>query len=297
MVDLFFIKTFVSVAKTGSFRIAAEKNFITQPAVSGHIKVLEQQLNCKLFERRGKKTFLTASGEIFLTYAENLLKTYEEARLQIDLIHNRLSGSIKLAAIYSIGMHELKTFLQTFIKKYPYIHIDIEYHHSDDLYELISNRKVDFGLLAYPKKLPGINSQIFNHDRLVLIQSSKNKIFLKSKITLKELNHIKYVALSEKTPTGLIIRDYLRSYKIYPDIISEYDNIETIKSIVEIGMGCSIIPRNTLYQNLKDKTLEIIPVSGLKLQRPVAVIYPTGKIFTKAAESFFKALTKKDPVK
>lgn len=297
MINLFFIKTFVAVAKTGSFRIAAERNFITQPAVSGHIRILENRLNCVLLERRGKKVVLTACGEKFLVYAQELLQLYQEAKLQVDLVNNRSSGLIRVGTIYSIGFYELKSFLKVFLRKYPNINVQLEYYQNHQIYELILNRKIDFGLVAYPKPIKGIKSNIFTKDKLVLIQSRENKIFPKKIFPLEKLNHQKFISLSSETPTGAKISRFLSAKKIYPDIVHEYDNIETLKSVTETGMGCSIVPNNTIKEEVRNKTLEILSPQSLDLSRDIAIIYPQGKNFTKAMKLFHSMLLNKFTVK
>ncbi len=290
MVDLFFIKTFVSVAKFNSFRVAAERNFITQPAVSQHIRILEQKLGSKLFERQGKKTSLTEGGKIFLPFAENILKQYGEAKLRITETNHKYTGTIRIATIYSIGLHELQKKVCSFLRKYPGVNIHLEYCHNNTIYEMILNRTIDFGLVAFPKKSPGIVSKIFSEDKLILVQSSQQKILNKKKIYLKDMHQKRFIGFDFSTPTGKSIHQLFRKKKIFPEIVHEYDNIETLKSAVKIGMGCAIVPKNTITQELKDGSLEAIQAEDLFLRRPLGILYPTGKIFTKTSKKFYDTL-------
>src|SRR3989338_2136498 len=158
LVDLFFLKTFVTVTRTQSFRVAAERHHITQPAVSQHIQILERKLGVRLLERRGKSFSLTQAGRIFLTYAENILKQYEEAKMRVLETNNEFRGTIRIATIYSIGLYNLKPVIQKFFKKYPDIDLHIEYQQSASIYEMILNQTVDFGLVAYPQEKAGVAS-------------------------------------------------------------------------------------------------------------------------------------------
>ncbi|VAX37441.1 hypothetical protein MNBD_UNCLBAC01-1079 [hydrothermal vent metagenome] len=291
MVDLFFLKTFVSVAKFSSFRVAAERNFITQPAVSQHIRILEQKFKSKLFERQGKRISLTAAGKIFLPCAENILKQYEEAKIQIGEINNKYTGTIRIATIYSIGLHELQKKLRSFLRKYPQVDIHLEYCHNNTIYEMILNRTIDFGLVAFPRKTPGIISKQFSDDNLVLIQSPHHPVINKKTISLKNLNYEKFIAFAHNTPTGKIIHKLLRKENVLPKIVHEYDNIETLKSAVQIGMGCAIVPKSTVAQELKTKTLEMIKVTDLSLTRPLGILHPEGKTFTKSSKTFYAMMT------
>ena len=292
MVNLFFIKTFVSVAKTGSCAIAAKENSITQPAVSQHIRLLEKKVGSTLFDRHVKKMCLTPDGKIFFSHAENILKEYEDAKIQILGQRNQFNCKIRIATIYSIGLHELPLIVKKFLNSYPEITIHLEYYHSKSIYEMVLDRKIDFGLVAYPKRAHGVNVTIFAEDKLVLVQSSYQPVFKKKIINLSDLHHVKFVAFSTDTPTGKTIDKFLRKEKIHPRITHIYDNIETLKSAVEIGMGCSIVPKNTVTQEIKNHILDIVHVRNFNLKRQLGILYPYKKKLTKCDQVFYDAIMK-----
>jgi len=287
MVDLFFLKTFIAVAKFQSFRVAAERNFVTQPAVSQHIRILEKKFDCKLFERQGKKISLTEAGKTLIPYAENILKQYEEAKLRIGETNNKHNGTIRIATIYSIGFHELQKKVHSFLRKYPKINIHLEYCHNNAIYEMILNRTIDFGFVAFPKKTAGVVVRTFSSDKMILAQSSEHRVIPKKKTSLECLNRKKFIAFSYSTPTGKAIHQLLRKNQIFPEVVHEYDNIETLKSAVLLGMGCAIVPKSTIAQELKNGNLETINVNELNLTRPLGLLHPEGRIFTKSTQTFY----------
>lgn len=291
MLDLFYLKTFVAITKTRSFRLAAERNFITQPAVSQHIRILEKKLDTVLFERRGRNIVLTPAGEAFLPYAQNILKQYEEAQMRVRELNNHFSGMIRIATIYSIGLYELKPVVQKFLKKYPQVNLHLEYQPNAAIYEMVLNRTVDFGMVAFPQKRNGIVSQTFAQDELVLAQSPQQRIIRRKTTALKGLDGTRFIAFTSSTPTGKIIQRFFANKKIRPNILHEYDNIELIKSAVVLGLGCALVPRKTILRELKDKTLETVDMEGLTIKRPIAVLYPGGKVFTKTTRTFYEMLT------
>jgi len=99
MVDLFFVKSFIAVAETGSFRVAAERNNISQPAVTQHIHLLEKKFQCFLFERSSRKTTLTPAGKVFYIYAQQMLEAYQTAFSEIEKMKNLSIGSFSWASI------------------------------------------------------------------------------------------------------------------------------------------------------------------------------------------------------
>lgn len=291
MLDLFYLKTFVAITKTRSFRLAAERNFITQPAVSQHIRILEKKLNTVLFERRGRNIVLTPAGDAFLPYAQNILKQYEEAQMRVRELNNHFSGMIRIATIYSIGLYELKPVVQKFLKKYPQVNLHLEYQPNAAIYEMVLNRTVDFGMVAFPQKRNGIVSQTFAQDEMVLAQSPQQRIIHRKTTALKGLDGARFIAFTSSTPTGKIIQRFFANKKIRPNILHEYDNIELIKSAVILGLGCALVPRKTILRELKDKALETVDMEGLTIKRPIAVLYPGGKVFTKTTRTFYEMLT------
>jgi DNA-binding transcriptional LysR family regulator len=293
MVDLFFIKTFVTAAKTSSFRVAADQNFVTQPAVSQHIRILERKLDTTLFERQGRKVCLTPAGKTFLPYAENILKQYEEAKMRIKESENKFKGTIRIATIYSVGLYELQPTIKIFFKKYPDINLHIEYQHNASIYEMVLNKVIDFGLVAFPQQKNGIVAQTFLEDKLVLVQSPMHQIVKKRRLLLKDLGGLAFIAFSALIPTGRSISRFLSIHNIHPNVIHEYDNIELIKSAVILGMGCALVPQNTIARELREKSLEIIGVDGLNLKRPLGILYPEGKVFTKSTRAFCEIMLKR----
>lgn len=295
MLDLFFIKTFVAITKTGSFQTAAARNHITQPAVSQHVQILEKRLDTKLFERNGKKATLTPAGKTFLPYAESILKQYEEAKMRVQEANNEFRGTIRIATIYSIGLYELQSTIKKFFKKYTEINLHLEYHQNAAIYEMILNRTVDFGLVAFPRKRTGIVSEIFVEDDLVFVQSPLRRAVAKRRVSLKDLDGVKFIAFSPATPTGKVISQFLAAKNSGLNVAHEYDNIELVKSAVILGLGCAVLPKNTIARELKERSLEVLHTDGFNLKRPLGILYPERKIFTKTARTFYEALMERRP--
>ena len=292
MVDLFFIKSFISVAQTGSFRLAAERNNISQPAVSQHIHILEKKFHCSLFERSSRKTILTPAGKVFLVYAQQMLDSYQNALNEIEKINDLSIGQVSVASIYSIGLYQLKPTIQHFFKRYPKINIHLQYCHHNAVYQMVKDRLVDFGMVAFPKETEGFQVRIFAYDQLVLVQSPKHRTFKKNeKVILKKLNKLDFVGIDTSTPTGGAIKQFFKTNQINISLVNEYENIDTVKNAVEAGMGCSILPKTTITKELKNSTLEIIPLQGFDLKRPLAIVYSNKKVFTKAAQIFLDAIS------
>lgn len=286
MVDLFFLKTFVTAARKNSFRIAAERNNITQPAVSQQIRTLERQFQCKLFQRQGPSVSLTRAGEILLPYAENILHQYGEAQLRIENIETQYIGTLRIATIYSIGLFDLQPLIRRYLSKHPKVGVKLEYDQNQRIYEMLLNQKIDFGFVAYPKNVPGIDTHLFKSTDLVCVQSTLKPVFTKKTLTLKDLHQQPFVTFSAQIPTGKAIDAYLKSKHIDPHFVQGYQNIETLKSATLVGMGFSIVPKSTIQRELKNRDLEILTVKDMKISRPLGILMTKNKDLTKSMRGF-----------
>lgn len=290
MANIVFLKTFVSLAKTKSFRTAAQLNFITQSAVSQQIRTLESKCECRLFERNNKIVELTQEGKVFFDYAQKIIEQYEEALQEVSVKSASYSGIIKIATIYSIGLYRLQSLIRTFLKKFPQINVYLEYYHNDLIYEKLLNQTIDFGFVAFPKKRQNITSFAFVNEEMILVQSSQRPLLKKRNINYSDLNHCQFVSLSHTTPTGKEIAKFLKGLSLDINVIHEFENVETLKSAVVIGMGCAFIPRFTVMQELKNKMLEEIHVQDFNFHRPIAIIKSNQKVLNKSKQKFYEMI-------
>ena len=171
--------------------------------------------------------------------------------------------------------------------------VHLEYQPFNKIYEMLAEQTIDFGFVAYPKKRQGILIETFDEEEMVLAQSAQRPTLNGRNRHLRDLNGVKFVTFSSGTPTREFIDHFFKIKGIAPTVVHEYDNIETLKSAILLGMGCSLVPKNTLRQELHEKTLQILPVRGLKLSRPLGILRTKGKIFTEAAQAFYDMIVRK----
>jgi len=287
MFNLILLKTFVILAKTQSFRATAQANSITQSAVSQQILSLEAKLRCKLVDRSKKQAVLTRQGQIFMTYAENILNQYDEAISQLQEQNEMMDGIIKVATIYSIGFYRLQPIIRRFLRKHPQVQIHLEYYHNNVIYEKVRTNIVDFGFVAYPREADKVRSQYFVDDQLVLAQCTQRPVFKKKMVDMDDLNGCRYISLSRTTPTGKEITAALKKAGVNLLVEFEFENVETLKSAILVGMGCAFVPVNILNNELQRKELEIVNIRGFGITRPLGILFPHGKVLTKPKKKFF----------
>src|SRR5947199_6291343 len=163
------LKVFCDLAESESFTKAAQINNVTQSAVSQQISSLERIFKSLLIERSKKKFRLTREGQILYDYAKQLINLYESLYNKLQEVREIVSGTIRVATIYSIGLHDLPPYLKRFLKQYPTVNLHVEYRRSNQVYEDVLSNVVDLGLVAYPVKDSKLEVVPLRKDLLVLI--------------------------------------------------------------------------------------------------------------------------------
>src|SRR6516165_11983127 len=163
------LKVFCDLTETESFTKAAQINGVTQSAVSQTISSLERQFKSLLIERSKKNFRLTAEGEVLYEYSKQILQTYEGLHSRLQEIKEIISGNIRVATIYSIGLHVLPPYIKKFLKSYPTVNVHVEYRRANQVYEDVIGNVVDLGLVAYPVRDNKLEIYPLRKDPLVLI--------------------------------------------------------------------------------------------------------------------------------
>jgi len=151
--------------------------------------------------------------------------------------------------------------------------VQVEFRRSQQVYLEVQNGTVDAGLVAYPAKRTGIAFDLFEEDDMVLIVHPNHPFAQAESVSLKSLNGQKFISFEPDTPTRKVIDRYLRENRVEHTHVMEFDNIETVKRAVEVESGVSIVPENTVRQEVETGLLAAVRLEGKRLTRPLGVIY------------------------
>ena len=163
------LKVFCDLAETESFTKAAQINGVTQSAVSQQISALERTFKSLLIERSKKKFRLTREGQTLYDYSKQIIQSYESLHSKLQELKDIISGTIRVATIYSIGLHDLPPYIKRFMKNYPTVNVHVEYRRANQVYEDVLSNVVDIGLVAYPVKEPKLEIVPLRKEPLTLI--------------------------------------------------------------------------------------------------------------------------------
>lgn len=284
------LKVFRDLVDTQSFSKAAQLNTITQSAVSQQVRAMEERFGMPLIERTSKKFGLTSEGAMLYEVSRNVVQLYEGLQHQFQEMRNVISGTIRVATVYSIGLHELPPYLKTFLREFPSVNVHIEYRRSNQVYEDLLQGTVDLGLVAFPLPHKNIKIEPFRKDKLVLISSPTHPLGTSPSITLKAVSQHKFIGFEPDIPTRKAVDKMFRDADCDIKPVMEFDNIETVKRAVEIDAGISIVPRATVEQEVRNGSLKILALEGGDYYRPLGILLRSGRILSPAVKKFLEML-------
>ena len=281
---------FCDLAETESFTKAAQISNVTQSAVSQQISSLERAFKSLLIERSKKKFRLTREGQVLYDYSKQIIQTYESLNSKLQELKDIISGTIRVATIYSIGLHDLPAYVKKFMKSYPTVNIHVEYRRANQVYEDVSSNVVDLGLVAYPVKDSKLEIIPLRKEPLVLV-CHPNHPFAKLKtVKLKALAGQKIIGFEPDILTRKALDKILKEHGVEIKHVMEFDNVETVKRAVEIDAGVSIVPLGTVAQEISKQTLVALPIEDGDFYRPLAAIYKKNKVLSPAMKQFLALL-------
>ncbi|HWD19951.1 MAG TPA: LysR family transcriptional regulator [Verrucomicrobiae bacterium] len=284
------LKVFCDLAETESFTKAAQINEVTQSAVSQQISSLERTFKSLLIERSKKKFRLTREGQVLYEYSKQIISTYDSLQNRLQEIKDIISGTIRVATIYSIGLHDLPPYLKKFLKMFPTVNVHVEYRRANQVYEDVLSNVVDLGLVAFPTRDAKVETVPLRKDNMVLICHPQHPFAKSKSIKLSQLVGQKFISFEPDIPTRKAIDKVLRDHDIEIQTVMEFDNIETVKRAVEIEAGISIVPSGTITQEVNKQTLAEVRIEGVDLVRPLAAIYKKNKVLSPAMKQFLAIL-------
>lgn len=283
-------RVFRDLVESQSFSKAAQMNNITQSAVSQQIRSVEERFRIPLIERSSKRFALTREGDMLYQASKEIIAQFDSLQHQFNEMRNIVSGNIRIATVYSIGLHELPPYLKRFLKEFPNVNVHVEYRRSNQVYEDIQSGTCDLGLVAFPVQKKNLKSEAFKKDRLVVICNPNHALAVRQEVEVKDLANYKFIGFEPDIPTRRAVDKMFRDTDLDTKPVMEFDNIETVKRAVEIDAGISIVPRATIEQEIKSGSLCAIEFKNKPYFRPLGIIYKSGRVLSPALKRFLKNL-------
>ena len=285
------LEAFVAVVNANSFSRAAEQVQLTQPAISKRIAQLEEQLNCRLFDRIGRKVSLTEAGAALLPRAQNLLQELDDTRQHIRDLSGAVAGNLRLAISHHLGLHRLPPVLKAFVSRYPEVALDVEFMDSEVAYEAIRNGHFELALITLaPRQHPKILATTIWPDPLQLVSAADHPLAAYAKINISDLAQYPAILPALNTYTGRMIKQFFDRNDLPLNTSMTTNYLETVKMMTSVGLGWSMLPGTMV-----DHTLVSLDCKNLDIERQLGLIHHRDKTLSNAAQAFIELLHTQAP--
>jgi DNA-binding transcriptional LysR family regulator len=285
------LKTFCDLVETGSFTRAAELNFVTQSAVSQQVRGLERRFERRLLERFGRAGVEpTHAGRLLYTESKTILARFRSLEQKLIEPSGRMTGTVRVATVYSVGLHALPPYVKQFLREYPEVAIQVEYSRTDRVYGACVSGAIDLGIVAFPTRRPRLEVILLRNEELVLVVSPEHRLARRRSVAVSAIDGEPFVAFDRAVATRRAVDRILRDHGANVRIATEFDNIETIKRSVEAGLGVSIVPEDTVKNEVRAGTLAALGFTDGPFTRPVGIIHRKGREISPPARAFVDLL-------
>lgn len=280
------LQAFVAVHDTGGFSSAADRLHLTQPAISKRIASLETRLAQRLFDRIGRRVSLTEGGRALLPYARDALRALDNGRAALTRLGDTVSGRLAIGTSHHIGLHRLPPVLGAYTHDFPAVDLDIRFMDSEIACDAVRAGELELGIVTLPNTAaPQLILEPIWDDPMSLVVGRRHPWADRQRLDITELAERPAVLPDEATYTHVIVREALARHGITPPLRLATNYLETLKMLVAIGLGWSLLPDAML-----DEQLVRIPVDGLTLRRELGIVRHRDRSVSAAADRLCRRL-------
>ena len=289
------LNIFCDVVRHQSFSRGAVANSVSQSAASQAVRQIERRLGAQLIDRSRRPWQLTPEGKLFFQGCQEIVDRYHELEEAVQRRQDPSGYTVRLASIYSVGLHDLSQYVDRFREAVPGSHVDIEYMHPDEIPTRIQNDQSDVGLLAFAT--PGRDLTVVPWQRQAMAVACPPGHRFADRTTAigpRELTGAAFVTFDRGLPVRRELDRYLRRHGTEVDVVAEFDTIENIKQAVEDGAGVAILPEPTLRREVERQTLVAVPLDKLDDEdpfvRPLSIVHRRRRRLNPAVTEFIRLL-------
>ncbi len=285
-------RVFYHAAQQGNFTLAAEKLFISQPAVTAQIRAFEEYCGFKVFKKKGRNIWLTPEGETLLKYADTVFLLEKEIENTIEDLRELKRGVLRIGTTKAYARYFMPLMLSTFHVKYPKISIELNEGSSLEMTHSLLELKNEVAIIAKAEDVPGIRFIPFSQEEMVLIVAPDHPLARRKRIGFGELAGEPIIMKDRGSGTRRLVEHLFAKSGVKPDILMEVSNAEFIKQLVHRGEGISLLVRESVATEVADGRLAAIPLKGEKVYLDVSIAYIENQHLSPPAKAFLDILEK-----
>lgn len=284
--DIASLQAFVAVADSGSFSVAAERLFLTQPAVSKRISALEAELGVRLFDRLGRRVLVTEAGGTLLPRARHILAELDDSRRALSDLSGQVAGRLSVATSHHVGLHRLPPVLRAYTASYPQVQLDLRFMASEAACLAVAGGDVELAIVTLPLAAEApLALQTIWTDRLVLVAHPGHPLARLKRVSPFRLVEHAAILPEHGTFTRELIERCFEPLGIRLRVAFTTNFLETIKMMVSIGLGWSLLPRTML-----DAQLAVLELEGIAPTRALGLVAHAGHTPSNAARALLGLL-------
>ena len=292
MLNLNQLRVFFHAAKNLNYTHAASELFITQPAVTAQMKAFEEACNLKLFRKRGRSLFLTDEGRTLYGYAEKIFKYEKEIENAIEDMHELKRGVLSLGTTKAYARYFMPLMLSTFHESYPDIKIQLYEGSSLDMTYNLLDFKNEVAVIAKAADLPEVIFSPFSKEEMAVIVPPGHALTRKKSVSFQELAKEPFIMKEIGSGTRKLVEQAFANANCEPNILMETSNTEFIKQLVQRGDGISIVVKEAVSVELRERKLAQVPLKGSKIYLDVSIAYLKDQHLSPPARAFVETLRK-----
>ena len=289
--DTQHLQAFLAVANTQSFSKAADQLFLTQPAVSKRIAMLEQQLNTRLFDRIGRRIALTEAGELLLPRARHILLSVEDSRRALANLSGQVGGRLTMATSHHIGLHRLPPILKAYTQQHPEVDLDLRFVDSELAYQGVLSGHHELAVVTLaPHPIEQLSVTERWRDRMCFVGAHDHPLARQvsgqtEPLALATLCEHPCVLPGAQTFTRSLIEERFAHNGLALSLSMSTNYLETLKMMCSVGLGWSLLPEKMLDEDLVE-----LPVNTPAFYRPLGYLIHANRSLSNAARKMIEAL-------
>lgn len=289
------IEAFVAIAQSGGFSRAARMLYLSQPAISRRITLLEQVLGTTLFERIHNTVVLTPSGKAFLPHAQRVLADIRDGMQAVQAVEQQEQGEVKLAIVGTLASTGLTRRLMDFRAAYPGVKLMLRTARSVEVSDLVRSGETHLGLRYFPDPDPYLISQVVDHEQVVLACSAHSALAALESISVENLRGIPWVSFpTGKSSSGeafaMMLMQQLQVHGLGDAELIAIDSLTAQKRLIEADFGIGLVPISSVQEEVALGTLHLLNVADFQAAIPIVVIRREGGYLSKAAQTLLDEL-------
>jgi DNA-binding transcriptional LysR family regulator len=282
------------IAHYHSISKAARAHDLSQSAASQALSELERELEIELFDRRRRPLDITAAGKIYLDYCREVLRKDDELMASLAQLKKHADGTVRVAAIYSVGLSEMSQIEARFEERFPDAELQVQYLRPERVWEAILHDQADLGLMSYAESSREVVAIPWRDEEMVVAVAPDHPLVRENSIPIEALEGEAFVGFDDDLPIQDQIDRYMREHKVTVNTTLRFDNIEMIKQAVAHGAGISIMPERVMREDMLQGRLMALRLEPPELYRPVRIVHRRRKVFNEVASGLLDLLREED---